>query len=556
MGPDTLAAELSGLVRHDGTDGVPAAALPGAPAESAVARGRGVALSGPGLEPGAPLEPGPVVLLAGHLDARADADAALGTAGRSDAEVVAAAYLRYGVDGLGRLSGAFATAIWDGSARRLVLARDPSGAASLHVRRRPGQTRFHTRARALLEADEAPHLDLDTLSAWVETGRSPDRWVTGWAGIESVAPGEALVVEASGLSRRQAFVTFAPLTVPRAVDRDGAEAELADAVARSLARGRVGPEVRVLGGLASRAWLARVGAQALGLPTPLAPLPASRPEPAALEAAARLADHPLPAAALRLIAQVAAADGDVLVDAGVAPLLGGTAETIHAWVESLAGVFERQPSRRNARLVLAHARALDAALGGPVVERALLRAGRAAARRWSAAVPGAVGDRLTSLLGPPPPPLRHFERATGEPFVDVRWNAVRSRSTDALAAALRRAAALHGHRVATPFLDPEAIERAFSWPPALLLQPPLAMRVLGAGEPLARAASAEPSIRSERWRALALARLGAVGAPESDAEDDRLAGLGARLAIHGGVVADRDADEAPSRRRPRLRVVS
>ncbi len=58
---------------------------------------------------------------------------------RTDSEVLVHAYEEWGCDFLGRLDGMFALAIWDGRARRMILARDPIGKKPLFYSLRPGR---------------------------------------------------------------------------------------------------------------------------------------------------------------------------------------------------------------------------------------------------------------------------------------------------------------------------------------------------------------------------------------------------------------------------------
>src|SRR4030095_2434644 len=70
---------------------------------------------------------------------------------RSDAELIAHAYDRWGTRAFERLRGPFACAIWDDTNRRLVLARDHIGVRSLYFALLHGQALvFASDVRALL----------------------------------------------------------------------------------------------------------------------------------------------------------------------------------------------------------------------------------------------------------------------------------------------------------------------------------------------------------------------------------------------------------------------
>jgi asparagine synthase (glutamine-hydrolysing) len=74
---------------------------------------------------------------------------------RSDTEVILKAYARWGVDAISRLRGMFALAIWDASAKRVLLARDRLGIKPLYLASidRPGDRQtvlFASEVRSLL----------------------------------------------------------------------------------------------------------------------------------------------------------------------------------------------------------------------------------------------------------------------------------------------------------------------------------------------------------------------------------------------------------------------
>jgi asparagine synthase (glutamine-hydrolysing) len=131
-----------------------------------------------------------------HLDTAASA-----------ARLVAEAYRTWGAAGLERLEGDFAAAIWDRSARSLVLARDFTGATPLfHADMRGGGVAASSSMDALLAIPEIDAtLDRDVLaqsSSWIFVPRSR----TVHRGIARLEPGAVVALDgATGreLSRRE-----------------------------------------------------------------------------------------------------------------------------------------------------------------------------------------------------------------------------------------------------------------------------------------------------------------------------------------------------------------
>src|SRR4030095_2769911 len=91
-----------------------------------------------------------------RLDNRDDLVAELGVNGRgkSDSELLLAAWERWQDGCLSRLIGDFAFAVWDRQQKIMTLVRDPTGQRSLFYARERGRTTFASTRAALLTATE------------------------------------------------------------------------------------------------------------------------------------------------------------------------------------------------------------------------------------------------------------------------------------------------------------------------------------------------------------------------------------------------------------------
>src|SRR5262245_54774423 len=135
-----------------------------------------------------------------HLELREQ----LGAAGHRfrttcDAEVVLPAYRQWwaseGPRFVSRLTGMFAFALWDGRARRLVLARDRVGKKPLHYALTPQGLVFASELHALVRdplVDRRP--DWQALSDYLafKVVQGPR---TAWLGARKLPPGSVLVAE-------------------------------------------------------------------------------------------------------------------------------------------------------------------------------------------------------------------------------------------------------------------------------------------------------------------------------------------------------------------------
>lgn len=115
----------------------------------------------------------------------------------SDTEVLLRAYLEWGDELLGRVSGIFAFAIHDSRSRRTLLARDPIGVKPLFYAD-DGQTlRFGSEVKALLSDPAVPRdVDLEALDAYLSFAYTPAP-ATGFRAVRQILPGHAAVFSES-----------------------------------------------------------------------------------------------------------------------------------------------------------------------------------------------------------------------------------------------------------------------------------------------------------------------------------------------------------------------
>jgi asparagine synthase (glutamine-hydrolysing) len=123
----------------------------------------------------------------------------------SDTEVLIEAYRAWGEDGLGRLRGMFAFALFDHDRQRVLLARDPFGKKPLFLAPCPGGFAFASEVGALLALPGTDRgLDWAALDAFLI-----DRYVPGPAtlfqGIRKLPPGGLGVWENGALAIRRTF---------------------------------------------------------------------------------------------------------------------------------------------------------------------------------------------------------------------------------------------------------------------------------------------------------------------------------------------------------------
>jgi asparagine synthase (glutamine-hydrolysing) len=126
-----------------------------------------------------------------HRELRAELDAPFRTS--SDTEVILALYERWGLDAFAKLRGMFALGLWDGEARRLLLARDPLGIKPLFYAEVRGALVFASDVAALREYPGVPcEVDPAALRSYLATRAVPAPR-TLLRGVHKLPPGHLLV---------------------------------------------------------------------------------------------------------------------------------------------------------------------------------------------------------------------------------------------------------------------------------------------------------------------------------------------------------------------------
>ncbi|MGP3933646.1 asparagine synthase (glutamine-hydrolyzing) [Nonomuraea sp. KM88] len=120
-----------------------------------------------------------------------------------DTEVVLRAYLEWGEDFAGRLSGIYALAIWDGRTEELVLVRDRLGVKPLYFTGTPHGVIFGSEPKALLaNPGFAPVIDADGLAELFAAASAPTPGRSPLRGLSEVRPGTLVRVSRRGTRHR------------------------------------------------------------------------------------------------------------------------------------------------------------------------------------------------------------------------------------------------------------------------------------------------------------------------------------------------------------------
>ncbi len=128
---------------------------------------------------------------------------------RSDTEVIVYGYKEWGDRVLDRLNGMFGLAIWDSSARRLLLARDRAGIKLVYYRLDGDGILFGSEIRPILSAlPETPSMDPAAVNLFLRYRYTPSP-LTLFDGIRKLAPGTCLVAE-NGSVKVKRYWNYSP----------------------------------------------------------------------------------------------------------------------------------------------------------------------------------------------------------------------------------------------------------------------------------------------------------------------------------------------------------
>jgi asparagine synthase (glutamine-hydrolysing) len=132
----------------------------------------------------------------------------------TDADLLLAAYERWGVELVHHLVGDYAFALWDGERELLLVARDPFGIRPLFVSRtQHGLVAASTLPGVLAGSGGERSVDESYLAGWLHGLPPRDRSI--WAGIERLAPGHRRIVgRDSDVTERYWSPSLEPLVQP------------------------------------------------------------------------------------------------------------------------------------------------------------------------------------------------------------------------------------------------------------------------------------------------------------------------------------------------------
>ena len=123
--------------------------------------------------------------------------------GCSSAELIAALYLRHGVDFVQKLNGAFAIALWDERSQRMVLSLDRLGIKGLAWRQERDRLLFSTRVSAVRAGShDAIDPDPNAIVQFFVFSVVPAP-ISAFRGIQKLEPGTQLIFEKKNIQQRR-----------------------------------------------------------------------------------------------------------------------------------------------------------------------------------------------------------------------------------------------------------------------------------------------------------------------------------------------------------------
>ncbi len=122
-----------------------------------------------------------------------------------DTETIVHGWEQWGVDGLPRLNGMFAFALWDETQRRLVLARDPFGIKPIYYWDDGSTLLFGSEIKAILEHPKVKRaVDIEGLDQFLTLTFVPSER-TAFEGIKKLPPGFILECDERGVRTRRFY---------------------------------------------------------------------------------------------------------------------------------------------------------------------------------------------------------------------------------------------------------------------------------------------------------------------------------------------------------------
>ncbi|MBB1499160.1 asparagine synthase-related protein [Paracoccus sp. MC1862] len=189
--------------------------------------------------------------------------------GSDPADLVLAAWRRWGTDAPDRLNGAFAFVLWDARTRRLTAVRDRFGIQPLAYALTPRRAVFASDLSTVLAGlDAVPGID----RAWVAgflAGQPLDATATAWGDVSRLPPGHLMTLDPDGTAALRRWYRLERTAPPDPRDADAAlHAALAHATVQACADG---PTATMLSGGLDSSTLALLSVG------PDAPAPCRRP---------------------------------------------------------------------------------------------------------------------------------------------------------------------------------------------------------------------------------------------------------------------------------------